>query len=114
MGAFRAMGLIRSLALLAVLLTAAPALAHRLVIYAYAEAGEVVVESTFSNGAPAGNGSITVKDGAGAVLAEMPLADTGETRFPVPEGGAEGIAVEVVTDAGHEDYWILTPEDLSQ
>ena len=118
MGAFRAMGLIRALAppaaLLAALLAAAPAFAHRLVIYAYAEAGEVVVESEFSNGAPAGNGSIVVTDGDGAVLTEMPLSETGVTRFAVPEGGDDGIAVEVVTDAGHEDYWILTPEDLSR
>ena len=108
------MGLIRTLALLGALMAAAPALAHRLVIYAYAEAGEVVVESNFSNGSPAGAGSITVKGGDGAVLAEMPLSETGVTRFAVPEGGAEGIAVEVLTDAGHEDYWILTPEDLAQ
>lgn len=114
MGTFRAMGLIRGLALVAALLSAVPALAHRLVIYAYAEAGEVVIESNFSNGAAAGAGSITVRDGDGAVLAEMPLSETGVTRFAVPEGGAEGIAIEVLTDAGHEDYWILTPEDLAQ
>lgn len=112
MGIIRSMGLIRIMAILAALAVAAPALAHRLVIYAFVEDDVIVLESHFSNGAPAAKGSITVKDGAGELLVEMPLSETGETRFAIPEGGAEGVAIEVLTDAGHEDYWILTPEDL--
>ncbi len=114
MGTFRTMGLIRPLALIAALIWAAPAFAHRLVIYAYVEDDMVVLESNFSSGAVAGAGTVTVKDGEGAVLAEMPLSETGETRFGIPEGGEGGIALEVLTDAGHDDYWILTPEDLGQ
>jgi len=108
------MGLSRKLALIAALLVAAPALAHRLVIYAFVEDDIIVLEAFFSNDAPAAKGTITLKDGQGTVLAEMPLSDSGETRFAIPPGAAEGLAIEVLTDAGHEDYWILTPEDLDQ
>lgn len=102
----------RLVTLLAALLLAAPAFAHRLVIYAYAEAGQVVVESKFSNDRPAVNGSIEVRDAAETVLMTLPIDQSGVTRFAIPEGAADGLTVEVRTDEGHDDYWVLTPDDL--
>lgn len=102
----------RALALSLALLMATPALAHKLVIYAYADAGELVVEAKFSNGNTAKLGEIRVLDAASTLLTTVPLDDDGETRLPLPEGGAAGVTIEVETDAGHQDYWILTPADL--
>lgn len=91
---------------------AGPAAAHRLVIYAYAAAGEIVVEANFDNGNPAKAGEIRVQGADGTLLVTVPLDASGETRLPVPDAGSEGVTVEVETDAGHTDYWILTPADL--
>ncbi|MEM9228071.1 MAG: hypothetical protein AAGB10_00540 [Pseudomonadota bacterium] len=94
------------------LLSAVPALAHQLVVYAYADAGEVVVEARFSNGNPAKQGEIRLLNAEALVLVKAPLEDDGETRLAVPDGADGGLTVEVETDAGHSDYWILTPSDL--
>ncbi|NNU79204.1 hypothetical protein HMH01_02020 [Halovulum dunhuangense] len=91
---------------------ALPATAHRLVVYAHVEGGEIVVEAKFSNGNPAKLGEIRVIDAAAAELAVLPLDDDGETRFAIPAGAGQGVTVEVRTDEGHDDYWILSPADL--
>lgn len=94
------------------LLLASPALAHRLVIYAYAEAGEVVVETKFDSGRPAKEGTMILRDAAEAELSRHPLEEDGELRVPIPNEGTDGLIVEVITGGGHSDYWILTPADL--
>ena len=99
---------------IATMISVAPATAHRLIIYAYAEAGDVVVESKFSNGRPAVAGEITIADAEGAELLSVPMAPTGTTRIPLPKDGSDGITVTVTTDQGHSDYWVLTPADLGK
>ncbi len=99
-------------ALLLLTLAALPAAAHRLVVYAQAAAGEIVVEANFDNGNPAQSGQVRLLDAGGALLAEAPLAAGGVTRLPLPDGAEAGLEVRVQTDAGHTDYWLLTPADL--
>lgn len=108
------MGTLRRLALSAALLgaLATPALAHRLVIFAYAEAGDIVVEAKFSSGALARAGEIRVLDAANVELLRVPMDSDGETRLPLPDGAEAGVTVEVITNKGHDDYWVLTPIDL--
>jgi len=107
------MGAFRSLALIGTMLAlAAPAAAHRLVVYAYMDGGEVVVEAKFSNGGPAKLGEIRLLDAQNALLLALPMEDDGETRVALPDGAQDGLTIEVETDAGHQDYWVLTPADL--
>ena len=40
------------------------------------------------------------------------MEDDGETRVALPDGAHDGLTIEVETDAGHQDYWVLTPADL--
>ncbi|WP_112321122.1 hypothetical protein [Oceanibium sediminis] len=92
-----------------------PAQAHRLVVYATvdADAAQIVVETKFSNGNPAQLGDIRLLDADAQPLGTFPLERGGLTRIDIPEIGAEGgITVEVETDEGHDDYWVLTPADL--
>lgn len=127
MGAFRELAMIAGLrvgfwgvrgwgpaGLAAATLAAGPAAAHRLVIYAYADAGDVVVEARFDSGTPVKRGEITLRDGSDAELARSPVDPDGETRLPVPAGSEDGMVVEVLTGEGHSEYWILTADDLAQ
>lgn len=93
-------------------LLALPVHAHRLVIYAYAENGEVVVESKFDNGTPPRIGQIEVRDSTDAVLFTMPIDPSGETRFMLDGRFKDGVVVDLRTDEGHTDYWVLTPDDV--
>jgi nickel transport protein len=105
---------------LAALLTlglTAPALAHRVVVFASVEAdgagGEVVVEAKFSTGRVPALGEVQVRDAAGALLATYPLEDGG-ARFPLDRAAAAGgLEITVTTGDDHEGYWLLTPADLA-
>lgn len=72
-----------SLALLAVL--AAPALAHRVNVFAYVEGHDVVVECSYSRSERVRFGDVEVFDAAtGAPLLAGKTDEKGEFRFPVP------------------------------
>jgi len=102
--------LLTALALMAA--CALPAQAHRLVIYAFVEGNEVVVETKFSTGKLPATGSITATDEAGATVVTLDLDPGGETRFAVPQGHTGGMQITVITGEGHEDYWVLTDQDF--
>lgn len=72
-----------SLALLAVL--AAPALAHRVNVFAYVEGNDVVVECSYSRSERVRFGDVEIFDAAsGAALLAGKTDEKGEFRFPVP------------------------------
>ncbi len=106
--------MIRGFLFLTALMATMPAFAHRLVIYAYAEAGEVIVEARFSNERPAQIGTIKVALEDETVLMEVPLDPSGETRIAIDAAFSPGVIVTVETSEGHEDYWVLTPDDLKE
>lgn len=94
------------------LLLAAPAAAHQLNVFAWVEGGEVFVEGKFSSGRVPQAGTITVYDAEDAVVRTLEIAADGTAHFPL-DGGEQGLRIELVTGEGHEDYWILTPDDIA-
>ncbi|MEL6168630.1 MAG: hypothetical protein AAFR35_08055 [Pseudomonadota bacterium] len=104
--------MIRPLALIAAC-AATPALAHKLVVFAEATCNAVTVEAKFSSGRVPVEGEIRIKDGSEALLATFPLDATAAQSIPLDGLATEdGLLVEVDTGS-HENYWILTPADLS-
>lgn len=103
------------LAALALVGVATSAAAHQLNVFAHVEQGTVVVESKFSNGKVPILGEVRVLDAANALLMTLPLTDDGTVRFALdPATATEGLTIEVSTGEGHENYWILTPEDIAR
>lgn len=98
--------------LFAAALAAAPAAAHRLNVFAWVEAGEVVVEAKFASGARAKSGTVRVFDADERLVRSLPLGADGSARFDA-ESAESGLRVEVEASEGHVDYWILTPADLA-
>lgn len=93
---------------------AATAAAHQLNVFAFVEEGDVVVEAKFSNGKRPVSGEVRVRGGDGTLLLTLPLGENGEARFALSSvEHEEGLAIDVSTGAGHDDYWILTPEDIA-
>jgi len=91
------------------------ALAHQLNVFAYVEDGEVVVEAKFSNGKRPVSGEVRVLDNEEKVLTVLQLRGDGTQRFPLSSvDHAKGLLIEVETGEGHDDYWILTPEDIQR
>lgn len=103
------------LAALALIAAATSVQAHQLSVFAFVEAGEVVVESRFSNGSVPVSGEVRVMDAAEALLTTLPLEKDGTARFALDADVAgDGLVILVDTGEGHEDYWILTPDDIAR
>lgn len=97
----------------ALILGAGAAAAHDLRVFAWVDGDEVVVESRFADGAPPRTAVARVRDADGALILETPLGPDGIGRFAL---GAhrDGLRIEVRTDGNHEDYWLLTPQDIAK
>ena len=86
------------LALFLALTAQAPAMAHRVNIFAYVEGNDVLVECVFSTSSPVRDGQINVFDSvSGEELLQGKTDDKGFFRFPVPEKArAAGRGLRVV------------------
>ncbi len=101
---------------LAVTLSAAPTLlsAHNLVVFASVDCQAVTVEAKFSNGKVAQKGDVRVLDGQNVLLKTMQLGNDGTVRVPLDSvDHTLGLVIEVDT-GGHDNYWIVTPEDIAK
>ena len=102
-------------ALAALAASAGVASAHQLNVFAFVERGDVVVESRFSNGNVPVMGEVRVLGAENVLLMTLALEDDGTVRFALdPATSADGLTIEVATGEGHEDYWILTAEDIAR
>ena len=100
---------------LTVVVSATTALAHGLTVFAYVEDGQVLVESRFSNGNPPQVGEVRVLDSENQPILLMDLRPDGTATFPLDPAHSEtGLLVEVSTGDGHDNYWILTPDDIAR
>lgn len=99
---------------LAMVAFATVAQAHQLNVFAFVEDGTVVVETKFSTGKIPISGEVRVLNAASEVVLTLSLAEDGTVRFPLDaQAATDGMTIEVTTGEGHEDYWILTPQDIA-
>ncbi len=98
------------------LLIQAPALAHRVNVFAYVEGDEIVVECGYSKSKPVINGAITVFDaGNGAQLLQGTTNEKGLFRFPVPrQARLSGSDLRILLRAGegHQNEWIVAADEF--
>ena len=107
--------MMRALALLISLLSGTSvATAHGLVVFASVDCDVITVEAKFSNGNVAQKGEVRVLNAERANLATMALEQDGTALIPLDSiDHSEGLFIEVDT-GGHDNYWILTPDDIAR
>ncbi len=101
---------------LACLLAAAPfgAAAHQLTVFASVDCEAVTVEAKFSNGNAVQRADVRVLDGQNALLQTLPIGKDGTLAVPLESvDHAGGLVIEVDTGS-HDNYWIVTPDDISK
>ena len=99
---------------ISVALLPAIAQAHQLNVFASTDCEKVLVEAKFSSGRVPVLGDVRVLDGAGAVQATGGLQEDGTLQLDLAELDAStGLLIEVST-GDHDNYWILTPEDIAR
>lgn len=107
--------MIRAFALSACVL-AAPfaAAAHQLVVFASVDCEAVTVEAKFSNGKVTQQGDVRVLDSANNLLTTLQLESDGTASVPLDSvDHTGGLLIEVDTGS-HDNYWIVTPEDIAR
>jgi nickel transport protein len=88
-----------------------PALAHRVIVFAYAEGDTINTESKFVPDTPVRQGKIEVMDKkTGKVLLTGQTDDQGKFSFKIPAAAvAQKLDLEIVVEAamGHRGAWLL-------
>ena len=90
------------------------AAAHQLVVFASVDCDVVLVEAKFSNGNVAQQGDVRVLDGENALLTIVELGTDGTARIPLDTVDHSGGLVIEVDTGSHDNYWIVTPEDIAR
>lgn len=104
--------------LLSLLLFSSEALAHKVLVFAYMEGSDLVVEGGFPGGKPAVNTRVELRDSANdAQLASGETNDSGIWRTALPEAAAQarqGLTVVLDAGEGHRAQWKLAPDEYLQ
>ncbi len=89
--------------------------AHQLNVFAYVKDDTVIVEAKFSTGKIPVSGEVRVHDAENELLVTLRLQKDGSVWFPLDlEVAQGGLLIEVETGEGHDNYWILTPDDIAR
>ncbi len=97
-----------------IILSALPAQAHRMRVFAYESDGEIISEAKFGSGRPAKGVDIRVEGADGQLLITGVTDDQGISRLPLPAMAKEkGSDLTIIADAGegHRGSWLLTADD---
>lgn len=96
------------------LLTPAGALAHRLNVFAWPEAGQIIVSCNFGSKRPAAGAEVKIYGAGGrALLAEGLTNERGEFAFPLPKDSRGGLEIEAYAGQGHKGEWKIEAYELS-
>lgn len=107
--------MIRAVAL-ATLATVAPigAAAHQMIVFASVDCEAVTVEAKFSNGNVVQQADVRILDGENTLLITLPINENGTATIPVSSVDHSGGLVIEVDTGSHDNYWIVTPEDIAR
>ena len=107
--------MIRVIALASVVaVTPVAATAHQLVVFASVNCEAVTVEAKFSNGNAVQQADVRVLDGANVLLTTVPIEQDGTATVQLDSvDHSTGLVIEVDTGS-HDNYWIVTPEDIAK
>ncbi|MGR3503499.1 hypothetical protein [Pseudaestuariivita sp.] len=90
------------------------AAAHQLVVFASVDCEAVTVEAKFSNGRVTQEGDVRVLDGDNTLQTTLRLQPDGTARVPLADLDHSGGLVIEVDTGSHDNYWIVTPEDIAR
>lgn len=104
------------LSILSVWVLAAPALAHRVLVFAYAEGDAIHTESKFVPDTPVRQGQVQViEHKTGKVLLAGQTDDQGKFSCKIPSGAAaQKMDLKIVVEAamGHRGEWLLKADSF--
>ncbi|MEO0496062.1 MAG: hypothetical protein AAF141_01655 [Pseudomonadota bacterium] len=92
----------------------AQALAHQLNVFASVDCKSVLVEAKFSNGNVVQKGEVRVLDGNKELQTTLAIQPDGTVSVPLDSVDHSGGLVIEIDTGSHDDYWIVTPDDITK
>jgi len=90
----------------------AAALAHKVNIFAYFDAGTVYSESYFPDGRPVAGGQVKVLDSQEKLLVEGVTDAKGQFNFPLPK--REDLTLVIQASMGHRNTFLLKKSAIQE
>ena len=100
------------LASVLIISTTLPAVAHKVIIFAWVEGDTVFTESKFSGGKRAINALVQVFDSEGQQLLEGKTDDQGEFSFKVPK--LTDLRLVLTAGTGHKGEWTIPESEIRE
>lgn len=96
--------------MMACLVWAGPAMAHRVTIFAWVEGDKIFTESKFSGGKLVKGGEVIVYDLEGTQLLKGKTDDKGEFSFEIPK--KISLKIVLIAGMGHRGEWTIPVSEL--
>ncbi len=94
------------------LMTAVPAFAHKVILFAWVEDGMIYTESSFASKRKAKNCPIIVKDDTGRIVHEGKTDEQGNYSFKIPDPIETGLVLTLKAGIGHQAEWKISKDEL--
>lgn len=96
-----------------VMAMAGPVAAHRIVVFAWAENGQIHVEGSFGKDRPALSSAVVVRTPDGKEVLRGTTDQSGTCRFGIPPGTDSDLIVRLEAGTGHAGEWTIPLAELS-
>ncbi|PNU19124.1 hypothetical protein C2E25_14095 [Geothermobacter hydrogeniphilus] len=96
--------------LLLSLMTAGPALAHKVNLFAYVEDGKIFTESYFPDGRKVKQGTVEIRDSSDRLLTTGTTDDQGLFNCPIPK--VDNLTIIIKASMGHKNSYRLKKAEV--
>ena len=96
----------------AILMFAGTAMAHKVNLFAYVEAGKIYTESYFPDGRPVEGGKVRVYDSQNKLLVEGVTDKEGLFSFDIPK--IDDLTIELDATMGHKNSYKLKKAEVEE
>lgn len=101
-----------ALAVIFLILFPLAAQAHRVIVFAWVEEGQIHVKGSFGKDRPAMNSKIELVTPEEVVLAQTTTDKKGMAVFALPQSIDSDLTVQLEAGPGHQGHWTLSQDEL--
>ncbi len=101
------------MALILLIMTAGPSFAHKVIVFAWVEDGNIYTQSSFGGKRKAKNCKIVVVDEKGTVVHKGMTDENGDHAFKIPKGVNSDLTINLEAGAGHKAHWLIAYDEIS-
>ncbi len=99
---------------LGITMSSTTALAHKIIVFAWVEQGQIHIEGSFGSNRPAKNCVIQVKNTKGILVHQGTTDTQGLYSFKLPKHPGSDLIITLAAGPGHSGQWTIPENELAQ